>query len=142
MTKSAAAMQNIVLEEGISQKETTNFDPFETVSFKTQVDKSGHYSYYTRGDYNSYASYEYNGKRLIVSYDKLAGQKCTYESEYHGWSQYTTDTYVCSQKTRQFIMQNRTFTVIGLVFGFVFAFFAALVGLSAHAIKLSYSRQK
>ena len=28
MTKSAAAMQNIVLEEGLSQKETTNFDPF------------------------------------------------------------------------------------------------------------------
>jgi hypothetical protein len=73
LTKSSAAMQNMILEKGTKDKIETNFDPFETQTFKTLADNVGYYSYYTRGQYTSYSSYEYKGKRLIVSFDAEAG---------------------------------------------------------------------
>lgn len=96
MSKSSAAMQNMIIETG-NQKIEKSFDPFETTTFKTSVDKVGYYSYYTRSEYTSYSSYEYNGKQMIVTFEATSGQRCTYENEYQAWSQYGFDTYECSR---------------------------------------------
>lgn len=138
---SAVAMANMILENGKTQNSTKYFNPFEATSYRTSVDKSGYYSYYTRGQYTSYSSYEYTGKSIIVSFEAESGQKCTYENSYQGWSQYGLDNYECTRETNFFVMQQETFKTIGLVMGFLFSFFMMFVAFGAHCIKVQYTHK-
>lgn len=139
---STKAMIGMIASNENGKKVEKIEDPYETSKYRTQVDKVGHYSYYTQGHYSAYSSYEYRGHSLIIEFDAQKGQKCTYENYYQAWSQYGLDSYECTRELNMFDYQENTFKTIGLIFGLVFVAFSMIVGLFLHVLKVKlYGKQ-
>jgi hypothetical protein len=133
-TEAAQAMAALIRSDKVQNFEKKE-DPYSSSTYRTLVDRVGHYSYYQSNHYSVYSSYLYSGDVEIIQFDAESGQKCTYSNYYHAWAQYGKDQYVCTEKINQYTMQESTFRQIGVIFGITFVLFCMVAACVMHLAK-------
>ena len=135
-TEAAQAMAALIRSDKVQNFEKKE-DPYSTSTYRTLVDRVGHYSYYESNHYTVYSSYLYSGDLEVIEFDAETGQKCTYQNFYHAWQQYGKDQYVCTEKINQYTMQSNTFRQIGIMFGLAFVAICSIAACLLHMAKKS-----